>query len=261
MNAVVPGSGTALKAACETAIGGADFYTYDGHFYAKKTGPTSFDVTTDTGNNFTYDDGANFVLNMGNGTNAAGLTNAPTGTGKSVFFLLDTGNDKVQIDGGLGTAGNPVVTSVLSNANIELVGSSKLKPALKITTVELPPWDKIQITALSGEDLIMSGSAAADDLIEGVLYSHEQFSMTGSGNMSGQVIGYEKALDYPSRGTVTTNSATTSSYAGTPIDAGQSSVTGNFEITHSAGAGYLGSFTQVSWRQLHDFDPLTKARP
>jgi hypothetical protein len=255
MNSALTGSGDAFKVACDAATSNA-YLTYSGNIFVKKTGPTSFTVTTDASNNASYSD-SGLSVSMANNSNSAGsLDAAPAaGSGKSVFFLLAPGGDTVKINGNLNGQ-----TTVITNGNVLLNGNSKLKPQLSITPHELPPWDHVDTLVLAGEDLQMLGNASGTDLIEGLLYAHEQFDMSGSGNVSGQVIGYEHALAYDSvANTVSTNSAF-SSAASTPIGVHGSILHGNFEITHDISRGYLGSFSIVSWRQLHDFDPVTAAR-
>jgi len=189
------------------------------------------------------------------GGGGAEVNTAPTlaSGGRSAFFLLPQGGPDVDMNGGLSGK-----LSVVTTGNVKVNGNATLVPKLIITPPEEPPWERVQLLVLAGEDVKMLGNANASDLIEGVIYAHEQFDLSGSGNIRGQVVGYETQLDLS--GGVFTSHGSYSSYSGTPIDQGRSIVQGNFEITHDDANGYLGTFSQLAWRQLHDFNPVSAPR-
>lgn len=150
--------------------------------------------------------------------------------------------------------------SIITNGNLHMNGNAQMKPALVITPDGLPPWNRVNVLGLAGEDVTMTGNAGASDLLEGVLYAHEQFDLSGTGNVQGQVVAFERKLVYNSVTGRFETGTVADSYANTPVGVHGSIIHGNFEITHDITRGYLGSFSVVMWRQLHDFDPLTAAR-
>lgn len=254
--------GDALAAACVAA--GHPLTDVTGGFSIKRTAvsPAAFTVTFSASNSISYSDavtgsatGLEVSLSHAGGGSASISSIPAANYGKSVFVLLPTGAPDVTLNSNLNGQ-----ISVLTNGNIKLNGNAKVKPALTITPTSLPPWDRVQVLALAGEDVTMLGNAGSSDLIEGVLYAHEQFDLSGSGNLQGQVVAYERSLVYDSvSGTYVANTSV-SSASSTPVPVHGSIVHGNFEIRHDVTSGYLGSFSVAMWRQLHDFDPATAAR-
>lgn len=156
--------------------------------------------------------------------------------------------------------------TVITNGSIDIAADSKLAPALSLSlpdyapwSSKYPPWYKIDLLALAGADIRVSGTAAATDELAGVMYAHEQFRLEGNGVISGQVVSYEHKIAWwaPAGAYVSWPGADTT---GTPIGQHESTVSGNFRVYHDATRGYLGNFAIASWRQLRDFDPAVAAR-
>jgi hypothetical protein len=223
-----------------------------------KTAAATYEISAQSTGQMNSTTIGGYDIRVANNGNANVDTVAATAAaGKGWFFLLaaSAGTQIVEINGG--TNG---FISLFTNANVHLNGNSNLNPAIKLVTPENPPWDTIDILVDAGQDVTMSGSASATDWIEGVIYAHEQFDMTGSGNLRGQVVGYERAITIggsPVVASTNPNSLGVSTY----VASGASRLSGNFEIEHSDARGYIGNFNVAAWRQLHDFDPVTAARP
>jgi hypothetical protein len=159
--------------------------------------------------------------------------------------------------------------SIMTNGSVFMNGNAKVRPAIRIATPEAPPWNLIDLLVMAGEDLKMDGTAGADDELEGVMYCHEQFDLSGSGYITGQVVGYDCNLiwdatssnfisDKPDPNDKSTWITTDPINSLVEID---SIVRGNFEVNHSASNGYIGDFAQVAWRQLRDVKPKEHLRP
>jgi hypothetical protein len=175
--------------------------------------------------------------------------------GATFFALMPTGNATKQVTV---SPMNGIVT-IITNGAIFLNGNAKMRPAIKINPPYQPPWNEVQLMALAGEDVTMAGTAGTGDFIEGLLYAGEQFYLSGSAYLNGQIVAYERALEYGGSPMSAAYSATARS-ANSLVPAGGSEIRGNFEITHDVARGYLGTFSIVAWRQLRDFNPLTAAR-
>lgn len=171
--------------------------------------------------------------------------------GKSLFVLLPEANSPLSI--GATTNGQ---ISLLTNANIHLSAQASLVPSLSITPPLRPAWCRVDVLALAGMDVQLDGTAGVSDSLEGVIYAHEQFALTGSARLVGQVAAKERKLVYDA-GTVSyvsDTSATPWSTGGSPVPEHGSVVNGTFQITHSVARGYLGDFAIAAWRQLRDYD-------
>jgi hypothetical protein len=181
--------------------------------------------------------------------------------GKGVFVLLPEGINK---DIHLNVADGQI--SLMTNGSVHMNGNARIKPGIRIAPPEAPPWNQIDLLVLAGEDLWMNGTAGAGDVLEGVMYCHEQFDLTGSGYITGQVVGYDRDLVYdPTTLNYKSNVITVltnpfGSGGNTSVVTSSSTVRGNFEVNHSASNGYIGNFAQAAWRQLRDFDPVANAR-
>ena len=182
------------------------------------------------------------------------------GHGSAIFVLMPVGSGQ-SID----TNGNMTgEVTIMTNGCVTVNGNASLKSAVTLTTSEPPPWNSISMLVLAGEDILMNGNAAAGDLIAAVLYAHEQFELSGNGFLSGQVIGFERALVW----NLSTKSFVSDTSGNDPgsysrnslVDAHESIITGNYTVTHNSGSGYLGNYAIAAWRQLRDFDPDVAAR-
>lgn len=177
--------------------------------------------------------------------------------GAVIFVLMPKGSNRtVSMNGGV----NGQIW-IMTNGSVLMNGNAKLKPSLTLVLANHPPWDRVDLLVMAGEDLQMSGTAGAGDLIEGVMYSHEGFDLTGSGYIAGQVVGYEHKLVWDAANNTYISATNASSETGTPVPLHGSIVHGNFEVYHNISRGYLGNFAQAAWRQLRDFDPRTNPRP
>lgn len=218
-------------------------------------GGTTFDFSWDT-STAARTTATRIVVNYTN-QNGFTVSDIPDASnGRAIFFLVPPGSADVAMNSN--TNGE---VSIITNGNVRLNGNARLSPALRLTRDEAPPWDYLDVLVMAGEDVQMSGNSGGGDLIEGVIYAHEQFGLTGSGNLRGQVIGYEKELVWNAVALTFETSNAFSSAIGTPIGVHGSYLSGNFTISHEVTRGYLGQFTITAWRQLRDFDPLTAARP
>jgi hypothetical protein len=187
-------------------------------------------------------------------------TAPPPGTftrGKAIFVLQAEGltNKYVNLNNQDGQI------SIMTNGSVFMNGNAYVRPSIRIATPEAPPWNLIDLLVMAGEDLKMDGTAGAGDEIEGVMYCHEQFWLSGSGYITGQVVGYDADLIYDSAtSNYITNTGVLTNPGGSAIE-GTSEVVGNFEVNHSASNGYIGDFAQVAWRQLRDVKPDQHIRP
>jgi hypothetical protein len=206
---------------------------------------------------------AEFTINVKDNGDIS-LTNIPTappeGTwtrGKAIFVLQDEGltNKYVNLNNQDGQI------SIMTNGSVFMNGNAYVRPSVRIATPEAPPWNLIDLLVMAGEDLKMDGTAGAGDEIEGVMYAHEQFWLSGSGYITGQVVGYDEDLIYDATTmNYITNDGVLTNPSGSAIT-GTSEVVGNFEVNHSAANGYIGDFAQVAWRQLRDVKPADHLRP
>ena len=225
--------------------------------------------------NMSYNNGltgdARFAIDV-NHNGDISLTDLPTappdGTwtrGKAIFVLQAEGNTNKYVT--LNNQDGQI--SVMTNGSVFLNGNAKIRSSIRIATPEAPPWNLIDLLVMAGEDLKMDGTAGADDVLEGVMYCHEQFDLSGSGYITGQVVGYDCDLIYdatslnfisnkPDPDLKTTWIKTNPGSSAVETD---SIVRGNFEVNHSAANGYIGDFAQVAWRQLRDVKPAEHLRP
>lgn len=234
-------------------------------FYVlEKTGPGAYVLRNSSGganlNNYSLGASAADRVTVSMATNGnVSVDDIPDyvgpNAGKTLFFLIPTGSPSVNMNSN--TSGQ---ISLITNGNIGLNGNANLRVSLQLAPPLLPPWDRIDLLALAGEDVVFSGSAAGGDLIQGVIYAHEGFDLTGSGNLSGQVIGKEHALVWNALTSSYVTSSTSFDTTNSPVPANGSIVRGNFELRLDTSRGYLGTFAIAAWRQLRDFDPLTAAR-
>lgn len=183
-------------------------------------------------------------------------------TGKGLFVLMPEGSSTRDVhlnvpDGQL---------TLMTNGSVLLNGNCTIRPSKRIVTPNAPPWNSIDLLVLCGEDLTMNGTAGAGNEIEGVIYAHEQFDLSGSGYITGQVVGYDLDLvwdsatsNYKSNTAAPPASRVLTNPGGSMITT-DSIVRGNFEVNHNTSTGYIGNFAQSAWRQLRDFHPVNNAR-
>lgn len=182
------------------------------------------------------------------------------GNGKAIFVLMPVGSSQTVNSNGNMTG----EITIMTNGSVSVNGNANLKNAISLTTSEPPPWNSIAILVLAGEDIVMNGNAAAGNLVEAVLYAHEQFELSGNGFLSGQVIGYDRALAWnlALKSFVSdTSGSNPGSFSRNPLVGPHGSViSGNYTVTHNTGSDYLGGCSIAAWRQLRDFDPDKAAR-
>jgi hypothetical protein len=179
-----------------------------------------------------------------------------------------SGGPVCTLNGNVGSGTKGRIT-LLTNMNVFMTGNADLSAALSTDTPYAPPWDVLNLTVMTGRDLKFSGSASSQN-IQGVLFACEGFGLTGSANLTGQVIGFDGSMEDATFQTYTTDSGTWKTYeldgtkvpksADKYIDVSSSSVSGSFTVDHDASRGYVGSFSIVAWRQLRDFRPEVDAR-
>lgn len=201
------------------------------------------DTTTRTGGNSSYGfkrASAGSWTDTGSGNVQSNLT---------YFFLTPVTTipgSKVALNG-TGTEANPTVMTVITNSSVHLNGNFVMRPKLKgLVLPYQPPWALIDLSVLAGMDISLNGGASTNSIDEeGVLYAHEQIDAGGNGLVKGQLIGYDKSLltpDWPN---------TLGSLVSANI------VSGNFNLVHEVGQGYLGAFGIAAWRELREFKPAT----
>lgn len=182
------------------------------------------------------------------------------GNGKAIFVLMPVSSGQTVSSNGNMTG----EITILTNGSVTVNGNANLKSAINLITPEPPPWNSISTLVLAGEDILMNGNAAAGNLVEAVLYAHEQFQLSGNGFLSGQVIGFDRALvwNLGTKSFVTdTSGSNPGSYSRNPLVGPHGSIiSGNYTVTHSTGSDSLGNYAIAAWRQLRDFDPEVAAR-
>jgi hypothetical protein len=266
MNAKAAGSGTALVNAI---TGAGKTLTTAESMCLRRTGTSPYTyqwVGSSPNNNYALSsDGYTFNFKTNGSGPGADLQAIPNASGAGVFVLLPRGINEITANAGL-----TGYISLFTNGNVFMNGNADLRPAINITPPEQPPWDFLNILVCAGEDIRMQGNASGNQALRGIFYAHEGFDMTGSAVLQGQIIGYEKRMDYDalSGKMVTTSGFSTTATGATngnygsvsPVPVHGSILHGNFQVLFNAGTGFLGTFAQVAWRQLHDFKPVTDAR-
>lgn len=170
-------------------------------------------------------------------------------SGKTVIFISPNSGGPSQTMSGNQSGKITIVTT----GSMKITGTPVLTSNLKLQPPLQPPWDTANLLILCGEDIDLQGNSSSGDVLtgEGVVYCHEQFDGSGHGHINGQLVAYDKELVWDAITRTYKSSTTSLSRAGSYKNV--NSLTGNFQLQHEIGTGYLGSFAQVSWRQLRDF--------
>jgi hypothetical protein len=138
------------------------------------------------------------------------------------------GNAKITTN--LGTADSPLRLSVLATGSIETTSNPSFVSNLTgLVTSELPPFVNVSLLFVTVEDVKIRGDVDVPHF-SGIIYSAEQFDLSGNGAFDGQVI---------SLGNADVSSSLVSA----------NSVSGSFELTFNGGQA-IGTVRLMSWRQI-----------
>ncbi len=216
------------------------------------TSGTTTSGTTTSGTTTSGSSGGGNGGGGGGGTSKFGFRPVPSGgwedTGsntdpdeRSFFFFVNVADDP---DIEVHCNGLDADISIITNGSVFLNGNFNMRGVLKVNPPEDPPWNVVSVMTLAGCDVSINGGADGTFDQQGLIYAHEQFDVRGTGNFVGQLVSFDEAIFGDPKPVDT---------AGSPVST--CVMSGNFTLTFNAGAGFFGTFTRVSWRQLHDFSP------
>jgi len=138
----------------------------------------------------------------------------------------------VKVTGNVGSDASPAELTVFATGSIELAGTPNMVAHLKVSTPELPPYDKPEILFVCVEDLKTDGDLDVASKFNGIIYLGEQFDLSGNGRFDGQILGKNN-----------------DDISGSPVSANK--IWGHFNLTLNTG-GMMGTVKIISWRQIKE---------
>jgi hypothetical protein len=138
------------------------------------------------------------------------------------------GNAKISTNAGSDT--NPIHITILSTGSVEIDSTPNFIANLQnVVTGELPPFVAPNFLLVAVEDIKVRGNMGVPKF-SGVVFCGEQFDLSGSGAIDGQIL----SLSNPD-------------ISGSPVSA--NNITGNFDLTFNGGQA-VGRVALMSWRQI-----------